>query len=84
MVGDVDAVGAVLDGIDGILDSGDTLEDDGQIGAAADLVERVPLGESVSGYGEECCGRTVLGRVVAEALRKLSVKIKPSWRNLTY
>lgn len=70
MVGDVQAVGAALDGLEGVFDGLDTLEDDGELGAGTNLVEDVPL--KMSGLTDMSRGHlrglTVLGRVEADAL----------------
>lgn len=43
VVGQVDAVDAALDGLQGVLDGLDALQDDGEVGARAELVIDFPL-----------------------------------------
>lgn len=44
MVGQPDAVDALVDRRDGVFDGGDALEDNGELGAGADLLVEIPLG----------------------------------------
>lgn len=43
MVGQPDAVGALLNSLEGILGGGDTLKNNGELGVRLDLIEKFPL-----------------------------------------
>jgi hypothetical protein len=43
VVGQPDAIGTLLDGLEGVLGGGDALEDNGELSVRLDLLEEFPL-----------------------------------------